>query len=126
RRQARPVHAELLEDQRGVGITGVEQLHEVVLDLDVVVGAGEAESGGGLDGAASRVVQLPDQPLEIDAHHTSPGMGRNVRTVSSASRVNARVRIQVDQPSGRPASPRRTPGTSSPSSTSWTSKSNWS
>ena len=50
---------------------GVEQLHQVVLDLDVVVGARQAEPGGALQRAARRIVQLPDQRLQVEGHISS-------------------------------------------------------
>ena len=68
RRQPRPVDAELLEDRREVAVGGVEQLHEVVLDLDVVVRAGQAQAGRRFDGAPRRVIQLADEGSEIDSH----------------------------------------------------------
>ena len=43
-------------------------LHEKMLDLDVVMRAREAESRGGFDGAARRVVQLADESSKIDGH----------------------------------------------------------
>ena len=51
RGDARAVDAIVLEDRGEVAVVAVEQLHQEVLDLDVVVGAAETQPRGGLDGA---------------------------------------------------------------------------
>ena len=58
-----------------IAVAPVQELHQVVLDLDVVVGAPEAEAGGGFDGGLGLVVQLPDQRAEVEVHSRHPLTG---------------------------------------------------
>ena len=53
---------------REIAVGGVEQLHEIVLDLDVVVRARETEARRRLDRAARRVIELADEGAKIDGH----------------------------------------------------------
>ena len=66
--KARAVDLEVAEDARQVVGAGVEQLHQKVLDLDVVVGSREAESRGVFHCAAHGVIQFADQRFQIHAH----------------------------------------------------------
>ena len=68
RRQPRPVDAVLLENRRDVAVGIVEQLHQIMLNLDVIVRARQAEARRGFHGAPSRVIQLADEGSEIDSH----------------------------------------------------------
>src|SRR5690606_30628295 len=66
----RPRAMDLLvpQDVRAVGVRRVEQLHQVVLDLDVGVRAREAEPRRRFDRVPGLVVQLPDQRPQVHAH----------------------------------------------------------
>ncbi len=61
RRQARLVDAKLLQDEGEVSIARIEQFHQVMLDFDVIVGPGQAESRGSLQRQARRIVQFRDK-----------------------------------------------------------------
>ena len=61
RGQARLVDAELLQDEGEVSIARIEQFHQVMLDFDVIVSPGQAESRGSLQRQARRVVQFRDE-----------------------------------------------------------------
>src|SRR5204862_4292858 len=67
-RETRAVDRVLPKDEREVAVGRVEKLREVVLDLDVVMRAGEAQSSRRLDGAARRRVELGDESTKIDGH----------------------------------------------------------
>ena len=58
--QARFVHLEVLQNRRQIGARRIEQLHEVMFDLNVVVRARDAQAGGGFQRVAGGVVQLSD------------------------------------------------------------------
>src|ERR1043166_9956439 len=74
-RQPRSVDRVLLEHEREIGIRDVEELHEVVLDLDVVVRTRETQPSRALDGAARRGVQLTDEGPQVARHESARGLG---------------------------------------------------
>ena len=59
--KARLVDAELFQDEGEVSVARIEQLHQVMLDFDVVVRPGQAESRGSLQRQARRIVQFRDE-----------------------------------------------------------------
>src|SRR5690606_15397343 len=67
-REPRAVDLVVLQDVRAVAVRRVEQLHQVVLDLDVVVRAREAQPRRRFDRAPGLVVQLPDQRSQVHVH----------------------------------------------------------
>ena len=69
-RQARLVDLEMLDDRGKVIVGRVEELGEKVLDLDVVVGAGQAKACCSFQSAARLVIQLCNQRLQIQSHVT--------------------------------------------------------
>jgi hypothetical protein len=58
----------VFEDGREVSVILVHQLHQVVLDLDIVVGAREAQAGRGFYRALRLVVELPYQGSQVEVH----------------------------------------------------------
>ena len=68
RREARSIDRVLPQDERAIAIGRVEQLHEEVLDLDVVVRSRQAQPRRRFDGAARRGVELGDESSEVDRH----------------------------------------------------------
>ena len=60
-RKLRGIDAELVEDPRCIAILHVQQFHQDVLNLDIVVCARQAEPRRAFERAARRVVQFPDQ-----------------------------------------------------------------
>ena len=96
-REPGAVHLEVFEDVRRVGVAGVEQLQEEVLDLDVVVRARETQPRGALEGAARLIVQLADQTPEIHVHTcarliaSTASRPRPVRTPASEATSPNRV-----------------------------------
>ena len=59
----------VLEDPHQVGIGGFQQFDEPVLDLDVVIGAGQAQPGGAFQRPATGCIEFADERLEIDCGH---------------------------------------------------------
>ena len=59
-RQARFVHFEMLQDGRQIAVARIQQLHQVMLDLHVVVRAGKTQARRGFQRVARGVVQLSD------------------------------------------------------------------
>src|ERR1022692_2687560 len=124
-RKSRCVKLEVFKNCGGVIIRGVEQLQQEVFHLDIVMGARQAESGGCLHGAASRVVQFADQRFEI--HVRPPCSASIARTVSSGSRPRGFDFNHDTQPSCGPeasSAPNSQAGTCSRSRINFTSKSN--
>src|SRR5579871_2192027 len=66
--QARWVHAELMKDLRRIAAACIQQLHEEMFDLDVVMRPSQAKTGSRFERGASRVIQLPNQTLQANAH----------------------------------------------------------
>ncbi len=66
--ETRFVDAVLLEDESDIVVGAIDCLHEVMLDLDVVVRARDAETCCSFEGATSCVVQFADQRFQIQAH----------------------------------------------------------
>ncbi|MNT57970.1 hypothetical protein D3C72_1953790 [compost metagenome] len=66
------VYAEMLEDARQVGVRGVEQLEQQVLDFDIVMTARHAQSGGGLHGGLADRIKPRHQCTQIHRHDCSP------------------------------------------------------
>ena len=66
--QARWVHAELMEDLRGIATARIQQLHQEMFDLDVVMRPSQAKTGGRFKRGASRVIQLANQTLQVHTH----------------------------------------------------------
>ena len=92
----------------------VEELGEKMLDLHVIVGSADAKPGRPFQGIPSIVIEPSDQGSRINVHRWISG--QIGKMVSSASRENGRVRIQVHQPRGgadSSSAPSTTPGTSS-------------
>ncbi len=58
----------MLDDRGEVAGRVVEQLGEVVLDLDIVIGARETEARRPFEGQAGRLIQLADECFEIQSH----------------------------------------------------------
>jgi len=69
-REPRSVERVLAQDERKIAVGDVEQLDEIVLDLDVVVRAREAETRRRLDDAARGRVELADESAKINRHGT--------------------------------------------------------
>ena len=59
--QHRLVYAELFRDASEVSAAGIQQLHQVMFDLNIVMSAGKAEPRGRFQHVPSGVVQLPNQ-----------------------------------------------------------------
>ena len=68
-REASRVRAVVLRDELQVRALGLDELHEPVLDLDVVVRAGEAQAGGGLQRLAAGLVETPDERAQVHGSH---------------------------------------------------------
>jgi hypothetical protein len=75
-REARFVHFEMLQDGRQIRAARIQQLHQIVLHLDVIVRARKAQTGRGFQRVARGIVQLPDQRPEIH-WHTIPSVAVN-------------------------------------------------
>ena len=67
--EPRRIDLEPLEDRFQVGAARFEQLHQPVLDLDVVVGPRQAQPGGAFQGPAAMAVELADERTLIDEGH---------------------------------------------------------
>src|SRR5262249_31999230 len=59
-RQARSVDTEMLEDRRKIAVRLIEQLHQVMFDLDVVMSPRQAQTGSRLQRHSRFVVALSD------------------------------------------------------------------
>src|SRR5690606_4295703 len=75
-RQPRPIHLVVFQDVRAVAVRRVQQLQQIVLYLDVVVRAREAEPRRRLDRAPGLMIQLPDQRPQVYAHDSLPRIPR--------------------------------------------------
>jgi hypothetical protein len=64
-RDARQVHAEVVEDAVHIRVGRIEQLQKHVLDVDVVVRSGHTERRPAFERLSGRVVQPGDQRFEI-------------------------------------------------------------
>ncbi len=62
------VDAKLLEDARKVAISDVEELEKEMLELDVIVSAGQAKAGSSFESIPSRIIEFPDQTFQICRH----------------------------------------------------------
>ena len=71
RREPRLVYAELFQDAREIRIRRVQQLHQEVLDFDVVVRARQAQPGRAFERRASGVIQLGNDRLQANRHSGS-------------------------------------------------------
>ncbi|MNF66577.1 hypothetical protein D3C84_483720 [compost metagenome] len=78
--------AEMLEDPCQVGVRGVEQLEQQVLDLDIVVGARQAQSSRSLHGVLADRVKTLDQCTQIHRHDCSPVALKRNSQCSAATR----------------------------------------
>ena len=113
RREPRAIDLELLEDGGAIAIARVEQLHEIVLDLDVVVGARQTQPGCCLEGVARLVVELADQASEIHVHGcarfiaSTPSRRRPGRTARSKAKCPSRVTWAADRRRRAGRAPRR-------------------
>jgi hypothetical protein len=71
----------MFEDGREVSVVLVHQLHQIVLDLDVVVGPREAQTGRGLYSTLRLMVELPDQGSQVEVHKRAFTLKRENRVV---------------------------------------------
>jgi len=102
--KAGAIDAVLLQDEGNVVVGTVDCLQQIVLDLNVVVGARKAESRCGLQGTASCIVQFADQRLQVQAHLScSRGMTATTRTTGLGQPVSCLVRITLQRPVFYPA-----------------------
>jgi hypothetical protein len=68
-RDAPGIDAALAHHGRDVGARGLDELEQHMLDLDVVVSAGEGQPGRGFQLPARERVHAPDEGFEVDRHH---------------------------------------------------------
>jgi len=74
--EAAGIDAEAVQDAGAVVVGLVEEPEQVVLELDVVVGAGDAEAGGSLERLTRGVIELPDERFQASGHRMSSPLPR--------------------------------------------------
>jgi hypothetical protein len=55
------VDAKTICDLGKVAVRLIQELQHIVLDFNVIVGASQAQAGGGLQGFPGRLIELSDQ-----------------------------------------------------------------
>ncbi len=83
----------LAQDRRNVAVGRIEQLHQPVLDLDVVMGARQGQPRGGFERPPARLVQSTDQRLQVYCRHRITSRPKVLRH-QSARYAAARYLVQ--------------------------------